>query len=357
MLDFSASVSLGGDGGAAGAGGPVTVKNGNGKAPAGILTFGQNAVGIMVQSVGGGGGNGAVGNSSGSLSSDSESSGVATAEEAPTRKITVTISAGGKGGAAGSGGEVEVANAARSGVRTLGSGSSGILAQSIGGGGGNAGGGSSSADGADYAPSVAIGGSGGAAGNGGAVTVQNDGTVVTGQTLSRQGSQTTTGGYRRQDGLAAPDDPEVVGFHDRAELRQPQLLDRADALDAGIVDQHVDRADLAVDPRHPVAHRGIAVHVHRDHGDGKTLPRGGLRQGRGAGRVAHSGGHPVAGAPARERGGQADAGAGPGDQDGRHVVGSQGLSRMARLSARASAAAVQSAFDGRVVTAEGTARL
>ena len=130
--------------------------------------------------------------------------------------------------------------------------------------------------------------------------------------------------HRRQDGLAAPDDPEVVGFHDRAELRQRQLLDRPYALDAGVVDQHVDRADLAVDPRHPVAHRGIGVHVHRDHGDGETLPRGGLRQGGGAGRVAHGGGHPVAGAPERERGGQADAGAGPGDQDGRHMGRSRG---------------------------------
>ena len=176
MLDFSASVSLGGDGGAAGAGGPVTVKNGNGKAPAGILTFGQNAVGIMVQSVGGGGGNGAVGNSSGSLSSDSESSGVASCRggaraEDHGHHQRRRQRRGRRVGRRGRGRQ----RRPRRGVRTLGSGSSGILAQSIGGGGGNAGRGSSSADGADYAPSVAIGGSGGGAGNGGAVTVQNDG--------------------------------------------------------------------------------------------------------------------------------------------------------------------------------------
>src|SRR3954447_4530293 len=49
---------------------------------------------------------------------------------------------------------------------------------------------------------------------------------------------------------------------------------------------------------------------------GETLPRGGLRQRGGAGRVAHGGGHPVAGPPTGERRGQADAGAAPGDQDG-----------------------------------------
>ncbi|HEX2528568.1 MAG TPA: hypothetical protein VHL31_20025 [Geminicoccus sp.] len=211
---FSASVSLGGSGGSGGNGGGITVDNGNGAGSDGsILTYGQEAVGILAQSIGGGGGNGALGNADGSISDeddsdDDEGSGdeasastssavFAAADDddgGGSHSIGLTMAIGGSGGSGGSGNVIDVANDAGSRIRTLGSGSSGILAQSIGGGGGRAGGGTGNADGGDIVASITVGAKGGG-GSGNTVNVTNAGSIVTGAIYENGRGQTVaTGG-------------------------------------------------------------------------------------------------------------------------------------------------------------------
>ena len=150
--------STGGSGGHAGDAGNVTVTTLAGST---VLTYGDNAAGILAQSVGGGGGNGGFAIGAGFTNSDGKSA---------------TNSTGGQSGAGGKAGDVSVTNAAS--VTTFGYLSNGVVAQSIGGGGGNGGfavsgalalGGDASAN--------ATGGSGGAGGDAGAVTVANTGAI------------------------------------------------------------------------------------------------------------------------------------------------------------------------------------
>ncbi|MBS7543819.1 autotransporter outer membrane beta-barrel domain-containing protein [Ancylobacter oerskovii] len=196
------SVAVGGAGGQGGDGGAVSVNNG-GAAPCGadgcdtgscdascvgtILTQGNNAAGLLAQSIGGGGGNGAVGN--GSVSSPNLGTETGTSYD-------TAIAIGGDGSDGGTGATVTVANSAGSLIRTYGSGSQGILAQSIGGGGGNAGGGVATGSGDSIVMNVAVGGSGGSGATGGTVSVTNDGAISTGQLVADQGSggTYTTGG-------------------------------------------------------------------------------------------------------------------------------------------------------------------
>jgi uncharacterized protein YhjY with autotransporter beta-barrel domain len=133
-------ISVGGFGGASGAGGAVTVGN-----DAILQTGGDRAAGIFAQSIGGGGGNGG-------------------------SPATSGVSVGGYGGASGDGGEVKVTNSETAGIVTLGSGSYGVFAQSVGGGGGNGGGTGTGI--------ITVGGIG-SGGTGGLVTISNAGTVVT----------------------------------------------------------------------------------------------------------------------------------------------------------------------------------
>ncbi|MFO1073622.1 MAG: autotransporter outer membrane beta-barrel domain-containing protein [Geminicoccaceae bacterium] len=169
------SLALAGDGGSGSGGGDVTVTSGassgcgwcNGQ----ISTTGNNAAGILAQSIAGGGGNGGVGGANTSSPDLYNSTGTS---------ITTTFTLGGSGGQGGQGGTVEVTNDQGSSIATTGSGSQGILAQSIGGGGGNAGGGTGGGSGDNYTVNVTLGASGGSGNDGGAVTVTNDGTVATG---------------------------------------------------------------------------------------------------------------------------------------------------------------------------------
>lgn len=140
-------------------------------APAGtLLTFGDGAHGVLAQSVGGGGGNGGIGNS------DAYTQGGVAA-------VKANIELGGKGGTGGNGGDVKVHNFAGHTVQTQGSGSKGIVAQSIGGGGGNSQGGTLyiAASGESYSGqlNVGIGASGGLGGSGGHVYVEQYGVVET----------------------------------------------------------------------------------------------------------------------------------------------------------------------------------
>ncbi|MEL6568471.1 MAG: autotransporter outer membrane beta-barrel domain-containing protein [Pseudomonadota bacterium] len=133
-----------------------------------VLTEGNNSDGIIAQSLGGGGGNGGV-NVAGNLTF----SGAAGAG--------ISVGVGGAGGGAGSGGEVDLTVGAD--LMTMGDGSAGILAQSLGGSGGNgavnvAGGitGSSSAGGSI---NVGVGGVGGSGGGANTVTASVSGNVTT----------------------------------------------------------------------------------------------------------------------------------------------------------------------------------
>lgn len=152
--------STGGDGGYGGSGGKVTVRQGGQ-----ILTIGDNAIGVVAQSIGGGGGSG---------------------EGAKSYGAFVSVSLGGTGGGGGQGGEVEVLGAAggRPSITTYGDRSYGILAQSVGGTGGVGGMAASNAAGLFGTFSLAVGGAGGKGGDGGTVKVRNVSDISTVGSLS-----------------------------------------------------------------------------------------------------------------------------------------------------------------------------
>ncbi|MDA7965324.1 hypothetical protein [Ruegeria sp.] len=175
-------VSVGGDGNGGGSGSTVTIVN-----DGIITTTGDDAMGILAQSIGGGGGNGG---SSGSVGA------------------FVGVAIGGDGGAGGTGGDVNVTlsntdGSQPSAIQTSGDRSTGVFAQSVGGGGGNGGGAVSVAVGAFGAASVSVGGSAGNGGDGGDVTlsgsgsasVQTGGDDSTGVLLQSVGGGGGNGGY------------------------------------------------------------------------------------------------------------------------------------------------------------------
>ncbi|WP_309383281.1 beta strand repeat-containing protein [Cerasicoccus frondis] len=131
-----------------------------------FTTHGQNAAGLVAQSIGGGGGNGGFGTA---RSSNINLTGGQT--------VNIGFALGGSGGDGGHSGAVAIASAGD--ISTNGSGSQGILAQSIGGGGGNAGGGSVGGGNNNYEVNVAVGASGGDGGDGGRVGVANEGSIQT----------------------------------------------------------------------------------------------------------------------------------------------------------------------------------
>src|SRR5690606_29925028 len=110
--------TLGGTGGTGGTGGDVTVTNDEGGI---VTTEGASSHGIFAQSIGGGGGNG----------TSKLSAGIASGSQG----FGLGFGIGGSGGSGGIGGDVTVDNAGV--IETLGNGSHGVFAQSIGGGGGN----------------------------------------------------------------------------------------------------------------------------------------------------------------------------------------------------------------------------
>ena len=160
-FDFSATVSHGGNGGGAGNGGDVTaISSGL------IITRGESADGMLVQSIGGGGGAGGAGDA---LSSTGEK-----------RSLSVEIGLGGRSAGGGEGFNVSATNSGA--ILTLGDGAHGIMAQTIGGGGGRGGGGAASNSGT-IGLGAAIGARGGNGGdtyfNGSGSQVTNTGTIVT----------------------------------------------------------------------------------------------------------------------------------------------------------------------------------
>lgn len=181
----SLQVSTGGRGGAPGNGGSVSVTLGgtdedspdsNSNAyPTYIQTFGDYAPGIVAQSIGGGGGNAGPGAGS-------------TQEFGMGTSTQLTLDVGRSGSAGGSGGDVNVTVFPGLGVQTWGSGSIGVIAQSIGGGGGTSQGGAfgvsqafkpTSGSTVNPGVNVKLGNAGGGGGNGGDVTVSVQAPITT----------------------------------------------------------------------------------------------------------------------------------------------------------------------------------
>lgn len=168
-------VSLGGQGGAGGHGGTLKMTLGDGSS---ITTADDFSNAMMGQSIGGGGGNAGVG--------AGKNGGVGKA-------IGATINVGGTGGNGGHGGNVTATLDEGSTLQTNGSGSRGLLLQSIGGGGGASQGGtvslsvpgSGGGDGDDdddisaAKVSVSLGATGGSGGDGQDVTVTAQGAINT----------------------------------------------------------------------------------------------------------------------------------------------------------------------------------
>ncbi|WPB82901.1 autotransporter outer membrane beta-barrel domain-containing protein [Sediminicoccus rosea] len=158
---YSASVAVGGNGGAAGQGGAINYSQ-FGR----ITTQGDWSRGVVLQSIGGGGGMGGIATSNSSGSS-----------------FAASLAVGGGGGAAGAGGAITIQMAPGSVISTgvagiSGYGAFGLLAQSIGGGGGTGVDGSAQSQ-SDLALGAGVGGNGGAAGNAGYVSFSGTTTIVT----------------------------------------------------------------------------------------------------------------------------------------------------------------------------------
>ncbi len=186
--DGSGSISgaVGGNGGTGGIAQSVTVQR-NGA----IATAGDNAIGLLAQSIGGGGGNGGW-TLSGSLSTSGN-----------TKDLSASV--GGQGGTGGLSGSVMVTNTGA--ISTLGDNAQAIFAQSVGGGGGNGGfaaavtigrGGEST----NLNASATVGGFGGSGNIGNTVQVTNVGVLSTIGTSSDGILAQSIGGGGGAGGLA-----------------------------------------------------------------------------------------------------------------------------------------------------------
>jgi uncharacterized protein YhjY with autotransporter beta-barrel domain len=163
-----AAVSIGGRGGSGGPADRAFVTN-NGQ----ITTYGPNAAGVLIQSIGGGGGSGGA--------AAARSVDISPNKDIPA--ISFSLATGGTGGSGNTGGAAGITNTGL--ITTAGDAAMGVIVQSIGGGGG-AGGDSTAASysggaqgGVSITIDVALGGAGGTGGTGGDVQVINQGLVAT----------------------------------------------------------------------------------------------------------------------------------------------------------------------------------
>ncbi|WP_255696706.1 autotransporter outer membrane beta-barrel domain-containing protein [Sandaracinobacteroides sayramensis] len=151
---LSASVAHGGKGQSGGNGAKSWAGNGGL-----IITTGESADGMLVQSIGGGGGSGGAGDAKATTKADNS--------------LGLDMSIGGQAGNGGTGGTVKADNSGS--ILTLGDGAHGIITQTIGGGGGR-GGGAAGSNSGTLGVGVVVGGSGG---NGGGTWDSSAGTEVT----------------------------------------------------------------------------------------------------------------------------------------------------------------------------------
>lgn len=127
---IQAGIGLGGAGGSGGTGGTAQVVLSG--APSGensVLTYGDYSAAVLAQSIGGGGGNAGFGSST-------------TQAFGNGFGFSAMLALGGDGGTGSDGGTAAITLESTARVKTLASGSPGLVAQSIGGGGGTSGGGS-----------------------------------------------------------------------------------------------------------------------------------------------------------------------------------------------------------------------
>jgi len=227
------AVAVGGGGGKGGVGGLVDVTNAGS-----ITTYDFNSFGILAQSIGGGGGLGGA---------STAQTVTATAEEGVS--VNISIAVGGAGGDGDHGGDVGVTNDGS--IVTLGDGSTGIFAQSVGGGGGAGGDASSttmalsSGESSSVEINVSVGGKGGDGNDGGNVTVLNNagamiitlGDMANGITAQSVGGGGGVGGAGSQGSLfedfdlptEPPDfgDDDSAGDRERARNRYASLQNSA----------------------------------------------------------------------------------------------------------------------------------
>jgi hypothetical protein len=145
--------AIGGNGGPGGSGNTSTIT----ATGAAITTTGDQAHGLVAQSVGGGGGVG--GNAS---------------AYAPLAAVAI----GGKGGVGGAGGAASVTTAGST-LALSGSNAYGLVAQSVGGGGGLGGSGSATSVSVGFGASLGVGGTGGSGTNGGSASVTASNSSIT----------------------------------------------------------------------------------------------------------------------------------------------------------------------------------
>ncbi|WP_438858658.1 hypothetical protein [Achromobacter spanius] len=222
-IAVNVDVAVGGSGGVSGDAALVNLQLND---QAQIATYGDFSNALMGQAIGGGGGNAGVGSSG-------------TGGLAKGKSYTVNVGVGGKGSAGGAGGPLQASLAQGAVLATFGSGSRGVLLQSVGGGGGasqgttvdlgapfSSGGGDDAAATTSFSASVSVsvGEDGGAGGNGGTVLLTHAGTINTsgndadGVLLQSIGGGGGLGGSAGSDASAgpssypdAPSDPDDPG--------------------------------------------------------------------------------------------------------------------------------------------------
>lgn len=129
----TANVDIGGNGGSGNVGGSASAS-----IDGSIATSGDDAKGVIVQSIGGGGGNG--GNAFElSVAATINAQGEGSSNSGQGRALSASVGVGGTGGTGNIGGTAEVSLDSNASISTQGVRSTGILVQSIGGGGGNGG--------------------------------------------------------------------------------------------------------------------------------------------------------------------------------------------------------------------------
>ena len=156
-VGFSGSLSIGGNGAKGGDAGAVSVTNSGA-----VWTDNTDSHGIFAQSVGGSGGNGGF----------SIAAGISDG-------VSLSLSFGGSGGSGGISGPVNVSDTGSS-IRTLGDGSYGILAQSVGGGGGSGGFSIAGGIGGQASLNFSMAGTGGPGGRSNTVSVSAGSDIATG---------------------------------------------------------------------------------------------------------------------------------------------------------------------------------
>lgn len=150
--------SVGGNGGSGGVAGDVVVKNQNGGH---VYTYGNQAYGILAQSIGGGGGLLAL-----------------PILDVTDSLVSGQVQIGGQGGHGNHSGKVEAYNFKNGGIKTTGDNSHGIVAQSIGGGGGIVSGLDSQSD-TLLGVQLSLGNQGGKGAHADDVKVVNEGHILT----------------------------------------------------------------------------------------------------------------------------------------------------------------------------------